>query len=61
MKAAFGDDLFSLHSASTRDFAEAGIKALEQEADKLMTHPAVRSAYEQFLTVCELCKDHKDA
>lgn len=50
-----------VHYNSIRDIAEAGIKALEEEADKLMTHPAVRNAYEQFLTVCELCKDHKDA
>lgn len=46
---------------SIRDIAEAGIKALEEEATKLMKHQAVRNAYEQFLTVCELCKEHNSA
>lgn len=59
MKAAFGDELFSLHSASIRDLAEAGTKAMQAEADKLMQHESVRHAYEQFLLVCELTKEKK--
>ena len=42
---------------SIHDIAEAGLKALESEAAKLMTHPAVRDAYEQFLLVCKLTKE----
>jgi hypothetical protein len=49
-----------LEIASARDIAEAGIKALQEEADKLMTNPAVRLAYEQFLLVCELTKKQVD-
>lgn len=44
---------------SIRDIAEAGIKALESEAVKLMKHPAVKKAYEQFLIVCKLTKEEK--
>jgi len=57
MKAAFGDELFSLHFKSTRDLAEAGVRAMQAEADKLMQHPAVRDAYEQFQLVCKLTKE----
>ena len=52
----FGDDLCTLNGASTRDIAEAGLNALQAEADKLMKHESVKNAYEQFLLVCELTK-----
>jgi hypothetical protein len=53
----FGDDLATLQIDSTRDIAEAGLKALEEEAEKLMKNASVRHAYEQFLLVCELTKE----
>jgi hypothetical protein len=52
----FGNDLATLQINSARDIADAGLKAMQGEADKLMTHPAVRDAYEQFQTVCNLVK-----
>jgi hypothetical protein len=52
----FGDDLATLSVASSRDIAEAGLAALQEEANELMTHPAVRDAYEQFQSVCNLVK-----
>jgi hypothetical protein len=58
MKAAFGDEFFSLHFASTRDLAEAGVNAMQEEAERLMTYPAVREAYEHFMTVAKLCSDN---
>lgn len=60
MKAAFGDEMFSLTFKSTRDLAEAGIQAMQEEADKLMQHPAVRNAYEQFQLVCKLTKEKQN-
>ena len=42
---------------SVHDIAEAGIKALEEEAAKPMEHPAVQDAYEKFQLVCKLVKD----
>jgi hypothetical protein len=56
----FGDELATLNINSSRDIAEAGLKAMQEEADKLMTNPAVRLAYEQFLLVCELTKKQVD-
>jgi len=52
----FGDDLATLSYGSARDIADAGLNALQEEADKLMKHESVKRAYEQFLLVCELTK-----
>ena len=52
----FGNDLATLQINSARDIAEAGLKAMQEEADKLMKHESVKLAYEQFLLVCELTK-----
>ena len=52
----FGDELCPLTYGSIRDHAEAGIKAMQEEADKLMEHDSVRRAYDHFLLVCELSK-----
>ena len=57
MKLAFGDDFFNLNYGSVRDYAETGVKAMQVEADKLLTNPSVKKAYEHFLLVCELTKE----
>jgi hypothetical protein len=54
----FGDDLATLSMGCARDIAEAGIKAQMEEADKLLSNPTVRKAYDRFLFVAELTKDH---
>ena len=56
---AFGSELCTLHGASTRDIAEAAVKAMQAEADKLMSNPTVRKAYERFLLVCDLTKENQ--
>ena len=56
----FGDGLAALTMGSARDHAEAGVNAMIAEADKLMTYPAVRDAYEQFQTVCNLVKQKQN-
>ena len=55
----FGDELCPLTYGSTRDHVEAGVKAMQEEADKLMKHESVRKAYEHFMLTVELCKEHK--
>ena len=52
----FGDELATLNCASSHDIAEAGLKSLQEEADKLLTNPAVKKAYDHFLLVAELTK-----
>jgi hypothetical protein len=56
----FGDDLATLNMGCARDIAEAGVNAMIAEADQLMSHPAVRDAYEQFQTVCNLVKQKQN-
>jgi len=52
-----GDELATLNINSARDIAEAGLKAIQDEAEKLMTVPSVKKAYEHFLLVAELTKE----
>lgn len=53
----FGDELCTLSGLSIHDCAEAGVKAMQEEAEKLMKHESVRKAYEHFLLMCELTKE----
>jgi hypothetical protein len=55
----FGDELCTLHGASTHDIAEAGVKAMQVEADKLLQHEGVRKAYDHFQLMCKLTKDNE--
>lgn len=50
----FGDELCTLHGLSVHDCAEAGVKAMMEEAEKLMKYESVRNAYEHFQLVCKL-------
>lgn len=54
----FGEDARCLEWPSAREACESAVKAMQVEADKLLTNPAARKAYERFLFVCELTKDH---
>ncbi len=55
-----GDELCTLHGLSIHDCAAAGVKAMQEEAEKLMQHESVRKAYEHFMLMCELTKETKN-
>lgn len=55
-----GESAHQLEWASSREVAEAGIKAMMEEAEKLLTVPVVKKAFEHFLLVCELTKEDKN-
>lgn len=57
---AFGDELATLHGASIHDIAEAGVNAMQEEANKLLKHEAVKQAYEHFMLVCALAKEKNE-
>lgn len=57
LAAAFGEELCTLQGLSVRDCAEAGVNAMQAEADKLLSNPSVRKAYERFILMCELTKE----
>ena len=56
----FGDELCTLTYGSSRDHAEAGVKAMIEEADKLMQHESVRKAYDHFLLMCKLTAEKQE-
>lgn len=57
---AFGDEKHALQWPSAREACEKAVEAMTKEAEKLMTHPSVRRAFEQFLLVCELTKEKQN-
>ena len=56
----WGDEARTITYPSACSIAEAGVKAMCEEAEKLMEHPAVKDAYNKFLMVCELVKEEKN-
>lgn len=60
LKEAFGDDMFYITYPSPMDIVQEGLKAMQDEATKLMTNPSVKKAYEHFLLVCELTKENEN-
>ena len=57
---AFGDDRYYVEIPSAREIAEAGVKALQDEAKVLYSNEAVRKAYEHFILMCQLTKETKN-
>lgn len=57
----FGDSAKQLEWPSAREVAEAGAKALQAEADVLLSNEAVRKAYEHFILMCKLTQEEKNA
>jgi hypothetical protein len=55
---SFEQDDYPLTRPAARDAAEAAVKALMQEAEKLMTNPTVKKAFDHFLLVAELTKEN---
>jgi len=58
LKKAFGDDRYHLWWPSAAEVVDAGVKSMQQEAAKMLENPAVKKAYERFLMVAELAKEH---
>ena len=56
-----GDDARCLSGPSSRDIAEAGIRTLQTEANRLMKYASVREAYDEFQLICKLCAEFEDS
>lgn len=54
---AFDNDRYYLEIPSAREVAEAGVKAMQEEANKLLQHKAVKQAYDHFMFVAKLAYD----
>ena len=55
----FGEEARMLEWPSAREACEQAVKAMQDEADKLMTNPTVKKAYDKFIMLCELTKEQK--
>ena len=58
--AVFGPAARQLEHPSVMEITQAGIDAMIAEAERLLTHPSVRSAYEHFITVSKLVEDYNE-
>ena len=58
LNKAFGDERYFIEIPSAREIAEAGIKALQDEANVLYSNEAVKKAYDHFILICQLTKEH---
>lgn len=56
---AFGEERYALEWCSYREAAEAGVKAMQDEADKMLTNPAVKKAWDYFMMVWSLAKEQE--
>ena len=56
---AFGKEQYALEWCSYREAAEAGVKAMQEEADKLMTNPTIRKSFERFVMLCQLTRERQ--
>lgn len=57
----FGEEARTLEWPSAREAAEASVKAMTEEAEKLLKHPAVKKAWDHFHLMCELVdKEQKE-
>lgn len=57
---ALGNERYALEYCSYREAAEEGVKAMMAEADKLMSHPAVKKAFDNFQLVCKLVHEEQN-
>ena len=58
LASTFGEERFALEWCSYREAAEAGVKAMMDEANILLSNPAVKKAWDNFMLVCELTKEN---
>lgn len=57
LASLFGDERYALEWCSYREAAEAGVKAMQEEADKMLENPAVKKAWDYFMMVWQLTKE----
>lgn len=55
----FGPSARTLEWPSAREACEAGVNAMQTEADKMLTNPAVKKAWDYFMMVWALTKEQE--
>lgn len=57
---AFGDEQYIVEWLSAVDMAAIATDSLENEAATLLSHPAVKNAYDEFMLICKLTLGEKE-
>lgn len=60
LKKVYNDEMYSIEFPSSHEVAQKALEQLAAEAEKMLTHPTVKAAYEQFLMVVELVNQTKE-
>jgi len=60
LQAAFGDEMYPLQYNSYSDAADAGVRAMMVEAEKMLANPAVRKAWNNFMLIWQLTKENEN-
>lgn len=56
---AMGKEVYALEYCSYREAAEEGVKAMMNEFESMISNPAVKKAYDNFVLMCELTRENK--
>jgi len=56
----FGESARQLQWPSAAEIARKAIDAMQEEAVKILKHPASQESYDQFLTICKLTKEQDE-
>lgn len=59
LSESFGQERFALEWCSYREAAEAGVNAMMKEFESMISNPAVKKAYDNFVLMCELTRENK--
>lgn len=57
----FGESARMLEWPSAREACQAAVNAMQVEADKLMSNPSVRKAFDKFQMICALTAEQNDS
>jgi hypothetical protein len=60
LSKAFGEENHALQWPSAREACEDAVKSMQEEAEKLLNNPSVKKAYDHFMLVCTLTKEHEN-
>ena len=60
LSQAFGKEMYAIQRVSAAEIAEEGVRAMQEEAQKLLSKPGVRKAYDHFMLMCKLAKEQEN-
>lgn len=61
LKSVLGDRGRYIEWPSAYEITQQAVQAMSEEAVKLLENPAVKNAYDHFIMLCELTKEHQSS